>query len=288
MNYIKLNDGNKMPMVAFGVYQIKDAKQCEEAVLAAIKTGYRLIDTAQAYYNEEAVGNAVKKCGLKREELFITTKVWVSNFGYEKTKASVERSLKRLQMSYVDLVLLHQPFSNYHEAYRALADLQKEGKIKSIGVSNFYPGRLADICLLNESGVIPAVNQIEINPFFQQEEAVAVNHKYNVVPQAWAPFAEGKNNIFTNEILVSIGKKYNKSAAQVILRWLLERNIPFAVKSVNEERIKQNFDIFDFKLDADDLEKIKSLDTKKSSMFEHQSVQGPELVSKFVKITGEI
>ena len=232
MEYVTLNNGVKMPRAGFGVYQIADAKQCEQAVLDAIEVGYRLIDTAQSYGNEEAVGNAIQRCGVPREELFITTKVWITNYGYDQTKASVEASLKKMQLDYLDLVLLHQPFNDYYGAYRALIDLYKEGKIKAIGVSNFYPDRLVDLALFNE--VKPAVNQVEVNIFHQQIEAQSYNEKYGVQMEAWAPFAEGKNNMFSNPELQEIGDKYNKSIAQIILRWLVQRNIVPLAKSVKK------------------------------------------------------
>ncbi|WP_027063256.1 aldo/keto reductase [Mesoplasma seiffertii] len=282
MKYIKLNDGNKIPLIGFGTFQMTDSVQCEKVVLEALAAGYRLIDTAQSYFNEEAVGNAITKSQVPREELFITTKVWVDNYGYEKTIASVKESLKKLQLDYLDLVLLHQPFANYYEAYRALVFLQKQGLIKSIGVSNFYPDRIADLCLFNEEQIMPAVNQIEINPFFQQQTAISVNHKYGVIAQAWAPFAEGRNNIFDNSVLKSIADKHQKSVAQIILRWLYHQDIPFCVKSSKKERIRENLNILDFELVAEDMLAITSLNLDKSSFFDHSSVEGPELIKKLV------
>ncbi|OUP70308.1 2,5-diketo-D-gluconic acid reductase, partial [Erysipelatoclostridium sp. An173] len=223
MEFVTLNNGVKMPKVGFGVYQIKDHKQCKQALLDAIDAGYRLIDTAQSYGNEEAVGKAIQETSVPRNELFITTKVWVANYGYEKTKASVEESLKKMQLDYIDLVLLHQPFNDYYGAYKALVDLYKEGKIKAIGVSNFYPDRLVDLAIFSD--VKPAVNQVEVNVFHQQIEAQTYNEKYEVQMEAWAPFAEGRNNMFTNPELKAIGDKYGKSIAQVILRWLVQRGI---------------------------------------------------------------
>ena len=226
MEYVILNNGVKMPIMGFGVFQIPDPKDCEQAVLDAINTGYRLIDTAQAYGNEEAVGNAIKNTNIPREELFITTKVWISNAGYEKAKASIEESLRKMQLDYLDLVLIHQPLSDYYGTYRAMEDLYKEGKIKAIGVSNFYPDRLVDLTLYNE--IVPAVNQVETNPFHQQVKANEVMNKYNIQHEAWAPFAEGRNDMFNNPILKQISEKYNKSVAQVILRWLTQRKITCA------------------------------------------------------------
>lgn len=277
MEYITLNNGIKMPMAGFGVYQVPDAGQCEQAVLDAIEAGYRLIDTAQAYGNEEAVGNAIKKCRVPREELFITTKVWISNYGYEKTKASVEESLQKMQLDYLDLVLLHQPFNDYYGAYRALTDLYKEGKLKAIGVSNFYPDRLVDMAIFSE--VKPAINQIEVNAFHQQIEAQSYNEKYEIQVEAWAPFAEGRNGMFTNPELQAIGSQYGKSVAQVILRWLLQRNIVSLSKSVKKERMQENIDIFDFTLSEEDMKRIAALDQKESSFFSHYDPSTIEMIA---------
>ncbi len=277
MEYVTLNNGVKMPRAGFGVYQIADAKQCEQAVLDAIEVGYRLIDTAQSYGNEEAVGNAIQRCGVPREELFITTKVWITNYGYDQTKASVEASLKKMQLDYLDLVLLHQPFNDYYGAYRALIDLYKEGKIKAIGVSNFYPDRLVDLALFNE--VKPAVNQVEVNIFHQQIEAQSYNEKYGVQMEAWAPFAEGKNNMFSNPELQEIGDKYNKSIAQVILRWLVQRNIVPLAKSVKKSRMQENINIFDFELSDEDMQKISAMDKKESSFFSHYDPATIEMIA---------
>lgn len=277
MEYVTLNNGVKMPRAGFGVYQIADAKQCEQAVLDAIEVGYRLIDTAQSYGNEEAVGNAIQRCGVPREELFITTKVWITNYGYDQTKASVEASLKKMQLDYLDLVLLHQPFNDYYGAYRALIDLYKERKIKAIGVSNFYPDRLVDLALFNE--VKPAVNQVEVNIFHQQIEAQSYNEKYGVQMEAWAPFAEGKNNMFSNPELQEIGDKYNKSIAQVILRWLVQRNIVPLAKSVKKSRMQENINIFDFELSDEDMQKISAMDKKESSFFSHYDPATIEMIA---------
>ena len=268
MEYVTLNNGVNMPAVGFGVFQITDKEECIKVVLDAINAGYRLIDTAQSYGNEEAVGDAISKSSMPREELFVTTKVWISNGGYDKAKKSIESSLKKMKLDYLDLVLIHQPLNDYYGTYRAMEELYKEGKIKAIGVSNFYPDRLVDLALFNE--VTPAVNQIEINPFNQQILAQDYNSKYGVQLQAWAPFAEGRNGIFDNTILKAIGDKYDKSIAQVILRWLLQRGIVPLSKTVNKERMLQNIDIFDFELTKDDMDKISDLDKKESSFFNHQ------------------
>ena len=279
MEYVKLNNGVKMPILGFGVYQIPQS-ETKQAVLDAIKTGYRLIDTAQSYFNEKEVGDAIKECGVKREELFITSKVWIDNYGYENCRKSVEESLKKLQTNYIDLVLLHQPFADYYGAYRALEDLYHEGKIRAIGVSNFYPDRLTDICLFGRK-VIPAVNQIETNPINQRTYDQEIMEKYGVKQEAWAPFGEGRNNMFTNPTLVEIGKKYNKSAAQVILRWLIQRGVIVVCKSTHLKRIQENFNVFDFKLSKDDMDKIKALDTGDSLFFNHQD---PKMVEWFDQI----
>lgn len=281
MEYVTLNNGINMPAVGFGVFQITDKEECVKVVLDAIDVGYRLIDTAQAYGNEEAVGEAITKSSVPREELFITTKVWISNAGYEKAKKSIEESLKKMKLDYLDLVLIHQPLNDYYGTYRAMEDLYKEGKIKAIGVSNFYPDRLVDLALFNE--VTPAVNQIEINPFHQQLIAKEVNNKYGVQLQAWAPFAEGKNGMFDNPTLKSIGDKHDKSIAQVILRWLLQRGIVPLSKTVNKERMLQNIDIFDFELTKDDMDKISTLDKKESSFFKHQEASSIEMLASLIR-----
>ncbi|WP_404989189.1 aldo/keto reductase [Clostridium culturomicium] len=277
MEYVTLNNGIKMPKVGFGVFQITDKEECTKVVLDAIDAGYRLIDTAQTYGNEDAVGEAILKSPVPREELFITTKVWISNAGYEKAKKSIEESLKKMKLDYLDLVLIHQPVNDYYGTYRAMEDLHKEGKIKSIGVSNFYPDRLVDLALFNE--VTPAVNQIEINPFHQQLIAAEVNNKYGVQLQGWAPFAEGKNGMFDNLTLKTIGDKYGKSVAQVILRWLLQRGIVPLAKTVSKERMKQNIDIFNFELSEDDMNKISDLDKRESSFFNHQEASSIEMLA---------
>lgn len=282
MEYVKLNNGIEMPLISFGVYQIpkEDTKRC---VLDAIKSGYRGIDTAQSYFNESEVGDAIVECGVPREELFITTKVWIDHYGYEECKASVEESLRKLKTDYLDLCLLHQPFSDYYGAYRALEDLYAEGKIKAIGVSNFYPDRLTDICMFDRK-VIPAVNQVEVNPFNAQWCAQENMEKHGVKMEAWAPFGEGRNNLFANETLVSIGKKYNKSSAQVMLRWLIQRGVIVACKSTHIERMQENINVFDFELTEEDMNSIKTLDTSNSLFF---SRNDPNMVEWFDKIVKE-
>lgn len=282
MEYVTLDNGSKMPMLGFGVYQIpkEETKRC---VLEALKIGYRSIDTAQSYFNEEEVGEAIKESKVPREEIFVTTKVWIDNYGYDRCKRSVVESLEKLQLEYLDLVLLHQPFADYYGAYKALEDLYEEGKIKAIGVSNFYPDRLSDICLF-ERKVIPAVNQVEVNPMNTQIVAQENMKKHGVQIAAWAPFGEGRNNMFTNETLISIGKKYNKSVAQVILRWLLQRGIVIACKSTHVERIKENFNVFDFQLAEEDMEEIKKIDSDSSLFFNHQD---PSMVEWFDTIVKE-
>lgn len=281
MEYVTLSNGVKMPKLGFGVYQIAK-EDCERCVLDAIKIGYRLIDTAQSYFNEEEVGNAISNCNVPREDLFITTKVWIDNYGYEKTKQSVYESMHKLKVDYLDLVLLHQPFSDYYGAYHALEDLYKEGKIKAIGVSNFYPDRLSDIYAFNE--IKPHVNQVETNPINQQVQAQENMMKQQVQIESWAPFGEGRNHMFTNPILIKIATKHNKSVAQVILRWLTQRNVVALAKSVNYERIEENFNIFNFTLDEEDMNTIKTLDQEKSLFFDHQT---PEAVDMFVKFVDE-
>ena len=282
MEYVKLNNGIEMPLISFGVYQIpkEDTKRC---VLDAIKSGYRGIDTAQSYFNESEVGDAIVECGVPREELFITTKVWIDHYGYEECKASVEESLRKLKTDYLDLCLLHQPFSDYYGAYRALEELYAEGKVKAIGVSNFYPDRLTDICMFDRK-VIPAVNQVEVNPYNAQWCAQENMEKHGVKMEAWAPFGEGRNNLFTNEILVSIGKKYNKSSAQVMLRWLVQRGVIVACKSTHIERMQENINVFDFELTEEDMNSIKTLDTSNSLFFSHND---PNMVEWFDKIVKE-
>ena len=282
MEYVKLNNGVEMPILGFGVYQIPK-EETKECVLNAIKVGYRLIDTAQSYFNESEVGDAIKECGVPRSELFITTKVWIDNYGYDKCKESVLKSLEKLKTDYIDLVLLHQPFSDYYGAYRALEDLYEEGKIRAIGVSNFYPDRLADICLFGRK-VISAVNQVETNPLNGQVKAQENMEKYGVHIEAWAPFGEGRSGMFENVTLKKIGEKYNKSVAQVILRWLIQRGVIVVCKSTHVERMEENFDVFDFKLSNEDMEEIRKLDSSDSLFFNHQD---PNMVEWFDQMVGE-
>ena len=267
MEFVTLNNGVKMPLEGFGVFRVPDPAQCEQAVLDAIASGYRLIDTAAAYMNEEAVGKAIAKCGVPREELFITTKLWVQDASYEGAKAALETSLKKLGLSYIDLYLIHQPMGDYIGAYRAMEEAYKEGKLKAIGVCNFYPNRLADLCETVE--VIPAVNQVELHPFFQQENALALMKEYGVVPEAWGPFAEGKHGIFTHPVLTAIGQKYGKTAAQAALRWNVQRGVVVIPKSVHKERMEQNFDIWDFALSDGDMAEIAKLDIGRSEIVDH-------------------
>lgn len=267
MEYVTLNNGVKMPMEGFGVFQVPDPKQCEQAVLDAISVGYRLIDTAAAYMNEEAVGAAIKKSGACREDLFITTKLWVSDASYDKTKQAFETSLKKLGLEYLDLYLIHQPMGDYIGAYRAMEELYKEGLIRAIGVCNCYPHVLADICETVE--VIPAVNQVELHPFFQQETALALMKEYEVTPEAWGPFAEGKHNIFSHPVLAKIGEKYGKTPAQVALRWNVQRGVVVIPKSTHRERMEQNFNIWDFSLTDEDMAEITKLDIGHSEIVDH-------------------
>lgn len=281
MEMMKLYNGVEIPANGFGVYQV-NKEDCKESVLTALKTGYRHIDTAQSYFNEEEVGAALKESDVPRNEIFLTTKVWIDNYGEGKAYDSVIESLKKLQTDYLDLILLHQPVGDYYGAYRDLEKLYEEGKVRAIGVSNFYPDRLVDLCLSTK--IKPMVNQIEVNVFNQQIEAKKWADKYGVVLEAWAPFAEGRNNMFHNEVLLSIGEKHNKSAAQVILRWLYQRGIVSLAKSVHEERIKENFDIYSFELDDDDMKKIETLDTSTSSFFSHQD---PSVIEWFGQLIEE-
>lgn len=267
MEYAVLNNGVKMPMEGFGVFQVPDQAQCEQAVLDAIASGYRLIDTAAAYMNEEAVGKAIAKCGVPREELFITTKLWVQDASYEAAKQAILASLDKLGLDYLDLYLLHQPMGDYIGAYRAMEEAYKEGKLKAIGVCNFYPARLADMCETVE--VTPAVNQVELHPFFQQENALALMKEYGVIPEAWGPFAEGNHGIFTHPVLTKIGEKYGKSAAQTALRWNVQRGVVVIPKSVHKDRMEQNMDIWDFKLSDEDMAEIAKLDLGHSEIVNH-------------------
>ena len=279
MEYFTLNNGKKMPALGYGVFQIPDQNECERCVLDAIDIGFRLIDTAQGYGNERAVGNAIKKSGVAREELFITTKLWISEYGYEKTKASILGSLERLQLEYLDLLLIHQPFNDYYGTYRAMEELYAEGKLKAIGVSNFYPDRLIDLIKFNK--IVPMVNQVETHPYNQQIKAHEIMKKYGVQIQAWAPFAEGKNNLFEDETLKGIGAKYNKTNAQVTLRYLIQRGISVIPKTVNKDRMKQNFDIFDFTLSEEDMSIIATLDKTESLFFSHYDPETVERLTSY-------
>lgn len=278
MQYVTLYNGVKMPKLGYGVYQV-DKEECERCVLDALKVGYRHIDTAQSYFNEEEVGNAIAKSGIPREQIFLTTKVWVENYGYDETRKSVLESMRKLKTNYIDLVLLHQPFSDYYGAWRALEDLYAEGVIKAIGVSNFYPDRLVDICSF--ARIKPMVNQVETHPHNQQIEAHEWMKKYGVQHEAWAPFGEGRGGMFEEPLLVEIGKKYGKTAAQVILRWDMQRNVVAIPKSTHIERMEQNFDIFDFELSEEDMAKIATLDKKQSSFFSHYD---PKMVEWFAQM----
>lgn len=264
---VKLNNGIEMPLAGFGVFQVPDPAVCEQAVLDAIATGYRLIDTAAAYMNEEAVGKAIAKCGVPREELFITTKLWVQDASYEGAKAAIETSLNKLGLDYIDLYLIHQPMGDYIGAYRAMEEAYKAGKLRAIGVCNCYPQILTDIC--ETVDVIPSVNQVELHPFFQQENALALMKEYGVQPEAWGPFAEGNHGIFTHPVLTKIGEKYGKSAAQVALRWNVQRGVIVIPKSVHKERMEQNIDIWDFRLSDEDMAEIAKLDIGHSEIVDH-------------------
>jgi 2,5-diketo-D-gluconate reductase A len=268
MKNVTLNNGIEMPILGFGVYQVPDPTECERSVLAALDAGYRSLDTAAAYQNEEAVGKAIKKSGIDRKELFVTTKLWVSHTGYEKTKQGFEQSLNKLGLDYLDLYLIHQPFGDVHGSWRAMEELYESGKIRAIGVSNFQPDRVMDMIVFNK--VVPAVNQIETHPFHQQIETQQFLKENNIQQESWGPFAEGRNGLFTNGLLAGIGKKYNKSVAQVVLRWMIQRDLVVIPKSVTKERIVQNFDVFDFELANDDMEQIKTLDQKESAFFDHR------------------
>ncbi|MEK5179585.1 aldo/keto reductase [Paenibacillus odorifer] len=278
MQTVTLNNGVVMPILGFGVYQMNDASECEQSVYEAIMAGYRLIDTAAAYQNEEAVGRAIKRSGVPREEIFITTKLWIQDAGYERTKKAFAKSLDRLQVDYLDLYLIHQPFGDIYGSWRAMEELYREGKIKAIGVSNFQMDRLIDLISHNE--ITPAINQIETHPFQQQIESANYMKEKNVQIESWGPFAEGRNNLFNNEVLVSIAEKYQKSVAQVVLRWLTQRGVIAIPKSTHKERIIENFNIFDFELNQEDLETIAKLDTKQSVFFSHNDPQIVEGLAK--------
>lgn len=281
MEYVQLNNGLKMPILGYGVYQVTK-EECERCVLDALKTGYRLIDTAQSYFNEEEVGNAIVKSGIPREEIFLTTKVWVEHYGYEETKKSIYESMRKLQTEYIDLMLLHQPFSDYYGAYRALEELYQEGVLKAIGVSNFYPDRLVDIA--NFANIVPMVNQVETHVLNQQTEAKKWMDKYEVQIEAWAPFGEGRGGLFANPVLTAIGEKYGKTSAQVMLRWNIQRGVVVLPKSTHIERMEQNFNVFDFALSDEDMALIAALDTQTSSFFSHYD---PNMVEWFAKMVEE-
>ncbi|WP_231463855.1 aldo/keto reductase [Pedobacter sp. Leaf132] len=268
METVTLNNGLEMPILGFGVFQVTDLKECERSVIDAIESGYRLLDTAESYMNEEAVGKAIKASGIDREELFVTTKLWINSNGYQGAKTAFENSLKKLKLDYLDLYLIHQPYGDVYGEWRAMEELYKEGKLKAIGVSNFQSDRLIDLIIHNE--VVPAVNQVETHPFHQQIDAHQFMDDNKVQIESWGPFAEGKNDMFKNEVLGSIGKKYNKSIAQVVLRWLTQRGIVAIPKSVRKERMQENINIFDFQLSAEEMETIKTLDSGTSSFFDHR------------------
>lgn len=281
MKNVRLNNGVEMPILGFGVYQIPDYNECKKSVLQALEAGYRLIDTASAYQNEKAVGDAIKESGIDRKELFITTKLWITETGYEKTKKSFEESMEKLQLDYLDLYLIHQPFGDYYGSWRAMEELNENKKIRAIGISNFYPDRFVD--LAENSKIKPAVNQIETHPLFQREYDDKIMKEYGTQIESWGPFAEGKNNMFNNPIILEIGKKHNKSAAQVILRWLIQRNVVVIPKSVRKERIIENFNVFNFELSEDDMNKIKSMDMGKSLFFSHRDVETVKLLINYHK-----
>ena len=270
METVKLSNDVEMPQLGYGVYQVSPS-ECERCVMDAISVGYRMIDTAQAYFNEEGVGNAIRKCSVPRNDLFIVTKVWISNAGYEKTKASIDESLRKLQTDYIDLLLIHQPFNDYYGAWRAMEETYKAGKLRAIGVSNFYPDRLIDLAEFSE--IPPMVNQVETHVFNQQIEAQQIMQQYGTHIMSWGPFAEGRNNFFSNETLIRIGAKYNKSAAQTALRYLLQRGVIVIPKSVRKERMEQNIDVFDFTLDNADMQAIRQLDLGHSLFFSHYDPQ---------------
>lgn len=281
MNYVTLENGVKMPQLGYGVYQVTK-EECERCVLDALKVGYRLFDTAQSYFNEEEVGNAIVKSGVSREEIFLTSKVWIEHYGYEECRKSVLESLRKLKTDYIDLMLLHQPFSDYYGAYRALEDLYDEGKIKAIGISNFYPDRMVDLASFTR--IKPMINQIEIHPYHQQVFSKEWHDKYGVQLEAWAPFGEGRKNMFELSELKEIGDKYGKTVAQVILHWHLQRGIVVIPKSTHLERMKENFNVFDFELAQEDMDVISKLDKNESSFFSHQD---PSIVEWFGKLIEE-
>ena len=271
MDYVTLKNGVTMPMEGFGVFQIPEAEVCEQAVADALDVGYRLIDTAAAYFNEEAVGAALKKSNIPREELFITTKLWVQDAGYENAKKAFWTSLEKLGLDYLDLYLIHQPMGDYYGSWRAMEELYEEGKTRAIGVCNFYPERLADLCV--NAKIVPMVNQVELHPFFSQDEALETMNEFGVRPEAWGPLAEGKHGIFTNETLKTIAKKHNKTIAQVVLRWNVQRGVVIIPKSVHKERMEENLNIWDFELDSEDMAAIRSLDLGRSEIVNHSTAE---------------
>lgn len=280
MKKVKLNNGIEMPILGFGVYQISDAKECEQSVADALEVGYRSIDTAAAYQNEEAVGHAIKKSGIAREDIFLTTKLWISDTGYEKTFKAFDRSVKKLQTDYLDLLLIHQPYGDIYATWRALEELNNQGKVKAIGISNFHPDRVIDLIIHND--IAPAINQIETHPFNQQIETQKFLKANKVQMESWGPFAEGRNNLFTNDILTAIGRKYNKSVAQVTLRWLIQRDVVVIPKSVRKQRMVENFNVFDFELSVDDMKAIEKLDTKTSLFFDHRDAEMAKRLSSYI------
>jgi diketogulonate reductase-like aldo/keto reductase len=283
MENVKLNNGIEMPILGFGVYQITNPEECEQSVYEAIQTGYRLIDTAAVYQNEEPVGKAIKRSGINRGELFITTKLWIQDAGYENAKKAFEKSMKRLQLDYLDLYLIHQPYGDIYGSWRAMEELYQQGRIKAIGVSNFHPDKVMDLIVHNK--VVPAVNQIETHPFHQQVEMQKFLQENNVQIESWGPFAEGRNNLFQNELLLSIGRKYNKTLAQTVLHWLIQLGIVAIPKSVRKERIEENFNIFDFRLSDEDMKAIASLDQKVSLFFDHRD---PVMVKRMGSVKVDI
>ena len=281
MEYVTLQNGVQMPMLGYGVYQVSQ-EECERCVLDALKVGYRALDTAQSYFNEEQVGNAMVKSGVPRKDIFLTTKVWIEHYGYDQAKASVLESMEKLQTDYLDLVLLHQPFADYYGAYRALEDLYEAGKVRAIGISNFYPDRTVDIASF--ARIRPMVNQVEVHPLHQQAETKEWLDKYGIQMEAWAPFGEGRGGLFENPVLTRIGAKYRKTPAQVMLRWHLQRGVVVIPKSTHVERMRENLDVFDFTLTTEDMAAIAALDQKRSAFFSHQD---PAMVEWFVKMVEE-
>lgn len=279
MEYKEFYNGVKMPVIGFGVYQIPEYEEAKKAVLTALKTGYRLIDTAQAYGNEQAIGDAVKESGIPREEIFITTKLWIQDFSYDKAIKAAELSMERLGTEYIDLLLLHQPMGDYINAWKGLETLYKDGKLKAIGMANCYPHVLADLCETFE--IKPMLNQVEMHPFFQQQDNLDIMEEYGVVPEAWAPFNEGKRNFFTHPVLTEIGSKYGKTAAQTALRWNIQRGVAVIPKSVHEDRIRQNFDVFDFSLTQEDMDRIRSMDIGHSEIVNHYDPHWVKMLHTF-------